>query len=1080
MSTTSVDGPGREDRKEAQLRAFLARRRGVAERGGIERADRTAPVPTSFGQRRLWFQRELDPEAGSRNLVFAWALDGQLDPAALFHAVGLVVDRHEVLRLRIEARDGEPYQTVADPGGLPVDVVEVEGDTAQEREREARRLIAEAMGPPLPLDSGLLLRMGLWRVAPERHLLALAVPHIAFDDWSVGLLFTEMAAGYEALVKGEEAVLPALPVQYPDYAAWQRGLYEQEGPRAWVEEWAESMTDAPPVLELPADRPRQQSGAVRTETVDIAVAPRLTGAVERLAEAEAATPFMVYLAVYCLLLAELSGSEDVVVGTPVTTRTVPALEPLLGFFVNTLILRADVDRAGSFEQLLRRVKSRVLELMEHSHTPYELLVERLNPARIPGVNPVIQSMLTLQSGSASALRLAGLRAKPIGAGDGASEYDLVVALAPGGEGPSGGGGLRARLFYSADLFDRVTVEGFGRRYLSLIEVCTSEPKAPLCALEATGDSPGTSGLAGPVAPAAVVESHDVGLRVRAGAAAHPGRRAVLADDGELTFAELDRRADALAGVLLRSGAGPERTVGVHLPRSCALAVAVLAAWRAGAVFVPLDPNHPDGRLSGIAADADLKVVVNADGTAPGWWHGETVAVGAGAGEATERHALPVPHPASLAYLIYTSGTTGKPKGVGVSYANLTNLAWAVGSLADFRAETAANVLAPSFDGWIWSMVLPLAHGKGVVMADPVGEEGLDELLTRTGAGAVTVTPSLLGVSERLPDTLDTLVVAGEPCPPALIRRWAPGRRFVNAYGPSEITVCATWADSLAGDDVSTIGRPIGNYRVHVVDRYLRAVPPGVTGELLVGGAGVTRGYRNSPGLTARRFVADPFAKDGGRLYRTGDLVRQRPDGTLQFVGRLDQQVKIRGFRVEPGEIERRAVEVPGVVDCAAVVLEGGHVGTLGLALVAGEAGTEAASALVRGVQDVLERELPPFMVPTRIVVVEALPLTRVGKLDQERLAQDFASAAATGQPTSMTPLEAVIAGLWAEALDCPVPDASANFFDLGGHSLVAAKLMPRLSETLGTKLSVRHLMTRPTVRALAGEAERLGARVPRP
>ncbi|MET8624475.1 amino acid adenylation domain-containing protein [Kitasatospora sp. NPDC004669] len=1078
MSTTSVDSPGREDRKEAQLRAFLARRRGLAERGGIERADRTAPIPTSFGQRRLWFQRELDPVAGSRNLVFAWALDGQLDPAALFRAVGLVVGRHEVLRLRIEARDGEPYQTVADPVDLPVDVVEVAGDTVQEREGEARRLIAEAMRPPLPLDSGLLLRMGLWRVAPERHLLALAVPHIAFDDWSVGLLFTEMAAGYEALVKGEEAVLPALPVQYPDYAAWQRGLYEQEGPRAWVEEWAESMTDAPPVLELPAARPRQQSGTVHTETVDIAVAPRLAGAVERLAEGEAATPFMVYLAVYCLLLAELSGSEDIVVGTPVTTRTVPALEPLLGFFVNTLILRADVDRAGSFEQLLHRVKSRVLELMEHSHTPYELLVERLNPARIPGANPVVQSMLTLQSGSASTLRLAGLRAEPIGAGDGASEYDLVVALAPGGEGPSGGEGMRARLFYSADLFDRETVEGFGRRYLSLIEACTSEPKAPLCALEATGDSAGTWGLTGPVAPAAVVESHDVGLRVRAGAAAHPGRRAVLADDGELTFAELDRRADALAGVLLRSGAGPERTVGVHLPRSCALAVAVLATWRAGAVFVPLDPNHPDERLSGIAADADLKVVVNADGAAPSWWHGETVAVGAG--EGTERPALPVPHPASLAYLIYTSGTTGKPKGVGVSYANLTNLAWAVGSLADFRAETAANVLAPSFDGWIWSMVLPLAHGKGVVMADPVGEESLDELLTRTGAGAVTVTPSLLGVSERLPDTLDTLVVAGEPCPPALIRRWAPGRRFVNAYGPSEITICATWADSLAGDDVSTIGRPIGNYRVHVVDRYLRAVPPGVTGELLVGGAGVTRGYRNSPGLTARRFVADPFAKDGGRLYRTGDLVSQRPDGTMQFVGRLDQQVKIRGFRVEPGEIERRAVEVPGVADCAAVVLEGGHVGTLGLALVAAEAGTETASALVRGVQDVLERELPSFMVPTRIVVVEALPLTRVGKLDQERLAQDFASAEAPRQPTSMTPLEAVIAGLWAEALDCPVPDASGNFFDLGGHSLVAAKLMPRLSEALGTKLSVRHLMTRPTVRALAGEAERLGAQVPRP
>ncbi|MEV8556501.1 amino acid adenylation domain-containing protein [Streptomyces sp. NPDC051917] len=1078
MSATSGDRTDQQDQKEALLRAFLARRRDAVDRGGIERVDRAAPILTSFGQRRLWFQRELDPEAGGRNLIFAWALDGQLDASALFRAVELVVSRHEVLRVRIEARDGEPCQTVVEPYDLPMEVVEVQGETAEDREEEARRLIAKAMRPPLPLDSGRLLRVGLWRVAPERHLLAMAVPHIAFDDWSVGLFFTEVAAGYEALTQGGEAALPTLSVQYPDYAAWQRDLYEQGVRRAWVEEWAESMADAPPILELPTDRPRPQSGGARTETVDIVIAPGLTGAVERLAETQSATPFMVYLAAYCLLLAELSGSEDIVVGTPVTTRTVPALEPLLGFFVNTLILRADVDRAGSFEHLLRRVKSRVLELMEHSHTPYELLVERLNPARVPGVNPVVQTMLTMQSGSASELRLAGLRAESIAAGDGASEYDLVVALAPGGEDASGSGGLRARLFYAADLFDRETVEGFGERYLSLLKACTSEPTVPLCTLKTTGDSSGTSGLGGPVAPVSLVESHDVGLKVRACATAHPDRRAVLADDGELTFAELNRRADALAGALLRCGAGPERTVGVHLPRSCASAVALLAVWRAGAVFVPLDPGHPDERLSGIAANADLKVVITADGTAPDWWQGETVAADTGDGP-EEHYDLPAPHPSALAYLIFTSGTTGKPKGVGVSYANLTNLAWAVGSLADFRADMAANVLAPSFDGWIWSMVLPLAHGKGVVLADPVGE-GLDELLARTRAGAVTVTPSLLGVSEQLPDTLETLVVAGEPCPASLIKRWAPGRRFINAYGPTETTVCATWADTLAGDDVGTIGRPIGNYRVHVVDRYLRPVPPGVTGELLVGGAGIARGYRDNPGLTAQRFVADPFANDGGRLYRTGDLVRQRPDGTLQFMGRLDQQVKIRGFRVEPGEIERRALNVAGVADSAVIVLEGAHGETLGLALVAGEAETGSADALVRIVLEELERGLPQFMIPSQIVVVDALPLNRVGKLDQGRLAESFGPAETPQPRTSMTPLESVIADLWTETLGAPVLDASANFFDMGGHSLVAAKLMPRLSEAVGTKLSVRHLMTRPTVRALAGEAERLGARVPRP
>ncbi|MFE9443829.1 amino acid adenylation domain-containing protein [Streptomyces sp. NPDC006602] len=1061
--------------KEALLRALIARRRGGAEPAEIQPVPRTAPIRTSFGQRRLAFQRELDPEAASRNLIFAWTLTGRLDAEALFRAADLVVERHEALRVRIATVNGDPHQTVGLAFRFPVEVVEVAGASEQERDEGALRQLGLAMRPPMPLDSGRLLRVGLWRTGQDRHVFAVAVPHIAFDDWSAGILLGELATAYEAFAEGRRPELPALTVQYPDYAEWQHKVLGQEGRQKWAQEWASSMADAPPVLDLPTDRPRPQTTGGLTAAVDFRLGAELTGAVERVAAAGTATPFMVHLATYALLLARLSNSDDIVIGTPVTNRTTPALEPLIGFFINTLILRIRVDQATSFQELLAQVKAHVLEMFDHADTPYELLVERLNPVRVPGYNPVVQTLITQQTGSATPLRLAGVEATPLPAGDGASEYDLVVALMPED------GEMRGRIFYSAELFDRATMETLVTQYRSLLDSCTRRAQEPLYAL----GLPGAAGRPAVHRPEDGLDRFHPGVRLRSHAEATPDRTAVVAPDGTLTFAELDRRADRLAHALRSAEACHERTVGVLLPRSCALAVALLATWRAGAVFVPLDPAHPGERLKGIARDAGLHLLITPDGTAPDWWQGPTLGPesrdaaygnGAGDGVGAAPGGLPTPHPAALAYLIYTSGTTGEPKGVGVSYGSLANLTRAVAPLATAESDLMANVLAPSFDGWIWSMVLPLAHGRGVVMADPV--DGLEEILASSGAGTVTVTPSMLGVCEQLPDTLRTVIVAGEACPPHLIERWAPGRRFVNAYGPTETTVCATWADSAASDDVTTIGRPISQLRTHVVDRYLRQVPLGVTGELVVAGAGVARGYRNRPGLTAGRFVPDLFAGDGGRMYRTGDLVRERPDGSLQFIGRVDEQVKIRGFRVEPGETERLAAKVPGVLECAAAVFDGVQGKALGMVLVAAD--TACADDLIDRTERELARQLPQFMVPTVTLTVDALPLTRTGKLDRDALARLCADRPASLERAPMSPTEAIVAGVWEAALKVPVRDADANFFDLGGHSLLAAKLIRDLSDALGVVVTVRLLMTRPTVRGLAAECDRLREEPARP
>lgn len=546
----------------------------------------------------------------------------------------------------------------------------------------------------------------------------------------------------------------------------------------------------------------------------------------------------------------------------------------------------------------------------------------------------------------------------------------------------------------------------------------------------------------------------------------PDTTAVRAYDGTYTFKELDRRADAIATELIRRGIGAETAVGAHLDRSRDLVATLVGIWRAGAVFVALDPAHPQTRLAAIVKDSGATAVVSRH--AP-FLDDPVARIDPEAATAPESVTRAGPlSPESLAYIVYTSGTTGEPKGVGITFGNVVNLLDAVRTLAPAEGQEGGNVLAPSFDGWLWSTLIPLMNGRGVVLADPRGE---DVTLLNGEVAFVTATPSLLAANEPPgPEVgLRTVVSAGEACAPDLAARWAAGRRFINAYGPTETTICATWADSEAGDDPATIGHPLPNYRVQVLDERLRQVPDGETGELFISGAGVGRGYHNQPGVTAARFRPDPSG-NGERMYRTGDLVRRRADGALEFVGRADDQLKIRGFRVEPAEVEAAARALPGVRVAVAFAVPGPAGSVLALAVVPQNKKDQEPEA----VREALRAKLPEHLVPSQVVYLDSIPRTVVGKTDQAelvRLSQEAASTAPLA--TLTTPTQEVVAQVWSEVLDLPVESADADFFELGGHSLIATQVVASLRKRLGVRLTMRQLFANRTVKALAAELEKL-------
>jgi amino acid adenylation domain-containing protein len=1043
-------------------------------------ASRGGPLPLSFAQQRLWFISRLDPASSAYNLPVALRLRGPLDPRALERAVGEIVRRHETLRTVFDEVGGEPVQVVREaPAGAPaLPALDLSGLPEVAREAEARRLALAEARRPFDLARGPLLHTRLVRLSPGEHVLVLAMHHIAGDGWSVGVLFRELSALYPAYLAGEASPFPDLPVQYADFAAWQRAWLTGDVLERQLAWWRERLAGAPPVLEIPVDRPRRplpgERGARVARTLPHEAAERLRA----LARSEGATLFMVLLAALDVLLARWSGQEDVVVGTPIANRTRREVEGLIGFFVNTLALRTDVSGNPSFPELLGRVRETTLGAYQHQDVPFEKLVEELGVERSLSHTPLFQVMFTLDDGAVAPRPFGGVEAEHFGVGAESVKFDLGVAVADRGNG------LHVTVAFREELWDASTAERVLDAYLLLLATVAADDSLRVLDLPLVPEAEVQRVLrewsAGPAAPAPTCLLHE---QFGEQAARTPDAPAVAGEDGALTYAELDTRANRLAHRLRRHGVGPEVRVGICLERGVDLVVAVLGVLKAGGAYVPLDPAYPAERLAYLLADSGASLLVYREHLPA--FTGERVRMDHDALAGERCDALPgEASPRNAAYVVYTSGSTGAPKGVVVEHAGLAGFAHAVG--ATFGPEGGERVLALAsfaFDIWAFETLVPLAGGAAVRLLP--AEQARDPAAVveaLRGATAVHAVPALMRriVAEAREAGklahVRRVYVGGEAVPPELVdamREVFPAAELRVLYGPTETTVLAA-SHAVAGPVAGQmVGRPLENVRLYVCEGQGSAQPVGMPGELWIGGAGVSRGYLGRPELTAERFVPDALSGEAGsRLYRTGDRARWSEAGELEFLGRVDRQVKVRGFRIEPGEVEAALLAHPAVHEAVAVVRDGPSALPDDRRLVAYMVPAEGRTASPAVLQEHLRALLPEYMLPSSIVPLDALPLTPSGKLDRQALptpGDDGARDRAYVAPRSA--LEEALVGIWQDVLSVERVGIHDNYFDLGGHSLLATQIVARI-RVLRVEVPVRQLFQTPTVAGLAEAVNR--------
>ncbi|MBZ4336625.1 non-ribosomal peptide synthase/polyketide synthase, partial [Corallococcus sp. AS-1-12] len=1045
---------------------------------------REGAIPLSFAQQRLWLLDQLQPGDISYNIPTALRLTGPVDVESLRRAFEALVERHESLRTTLSTSEEEPSQCIQEPAGWELPLIDLTSLPESRREEEAQRVAATEARRAFDLTAGPLLRSTLVRLGQDSHLLLVTMHHIVSDGWSMGVLVREVAAFYEAFVMGQWPSLPPLPVQYADFAVWQRGWLQGEALDAQLGYWKKQLGGAPSALELPTDRPRPPVQSRRGATVDVRIPLEISQALKALAQDEGATPFMLLLAAWQLLLARYSTQDDISVGTPIAGRTQAETEGLIGFFVNTLVLRAQVDPRATFREFLAQVRRTTLAAYEHQHLPFEKLVEVLHPVRDLSRSALFQAMFSLQNAPTETLRVSGLSFQSVPVDTRSSKFDLTLTL---GESPQGFVGL---LTYATDLFDASTAHRMSGHLGVLLEAIAAQPDSTLASLPLLTAPERQRLLVDWNGPNAEFPRdlclHDA---FSAQALRTPDALAVICREEQLTFRELDTRANQLAHRLVKLGVGPDVRVVLCVERSVEALVGILGTLKAGGAYVPIDPSYPREWLAHVLTDTGAPVVLTQqrlrDSLPPHSAH--TLCLDSDAANfSREPSHAPVTSvtPEHLAYIIYTSGSTGRPKGVMIQHRSVLNLRVALAATvhADARPGERVSVNAPlSFDASVKQLIQVL-DGHTLCIVPDEARADVAELVNRIGQDALDVldcSPAHLrllvdeGLLERTA-VPHRVLVGGEAVDPATWRHLAqaPRPRVFNVYGPTECTVDAT-ACAFDASPTPTIGRPLPNVRVYVLDRTLRPVPIGVAGELFIGGEGVARGYLNRPELTADRFIPDAFSSaPGARLYRTGDVVRWRADGMLDYLGRADFQVKVRGFRIELGEIESRLLGHPAVHQAVVLVREDVPGDKRLVAYLVPEAGESLDSTELR---TFLKQHLPEYMVPSAFLVLEALPLNTNGKVDRKALPAPQGSTLASTYVAPRTPAEEQLAALFTQVLRVERVGVHDDFFALGGHSLLATQLVSRVRATFRVELPLRVLFESPTVATLA---ERLQTATP--
>jgi amino acid adenylation domain-containing protein len=1079
--------------RKAAIRAFLERQKNANDVALVPLpASGTAPQ-ASFSQQRLWFIDQLAPGTALYNIAAAVRLSGALDTAVLTRALAELVRRHETLRTVFRADGGVPLQIIAVAQPVVLPVLDLDKVAPLERAARVEELVKEEASRPFDLAVGPLYRASLIRLEEHEHVFLFTLHHIIADGWSMAVVVDEIATLYTAYVRGEPSPLPEPAIQYADYAHWQRQWLTGEVLDKQLRYWRAQLAGCPALLALPLDRPRSAAQTYRGATHRVEVSAATCARLEAFGKEANATLFMILAAAFNIILARYSGQDDICIGTPIANRNRSALEGLIGFFVNTIVIRTKIRDNCSFAELVQDVRATALGAYAHQDVPFDRLVEVIRPQRQASYSPLFQVMLALQNAPVRELALPGLTLQSAMTDTDTAKFDLSLAFS------AGDGCLSGAFEYNTDLFDAATIARMAGHFICLLDTAVADPAAPVHALSMMGPAELHQVLVGwNIGPAAPPPPpHTLHWLFEEQVRKTPDAAAVVFEDAILTYAELNARANALAHYLCGRGVGPDTMVGLCVERSLAMIVGVLGILKAGGAYLPLDPAYPAERLAYILGDARPAVLLTQESvrtTLPPCevplccLDTDWPAITAYGSDNPEPRGVP----ANLAYVIYTSGSTGTPKGVLMQHQNVTRLFTSTDDWFGFSRQDVWTMFHSfAFDFSVWEIWGALLHGgKLVVVPFFISRSPRQflELIEREGVTILNQTPSafqqLIDVDmKQVPRarlSLRKVIFGGEALNEESLAPWFDVHGYdepalINMYGITETAVHVTYCRVTEGQEIAgTIGRPLPDLRTYILDPHANPVPVGIPGELFIAGPGLARGYLNRPELTAQQFVPDPYSDvPGARMYRSGDVARYQADGSIVYMGRMDHQVKIRGFRIELGEIEAALARSMLVRDCLVLAREDVAGDKRLVAYVVYQNGADGNVGDEAALRAELCRTLPAYMVPSHVIRLDALPLNANGKVERALLpAPDSASAAPTGV-APRTGTEEALALVWAETLGCEKVGVTDSFFDLGGHSLLATQLVSRLRAIFGIDIALRTLFDSPTIEALACHVEQL-------